>query len=442
MFKTIKTDLLVVGGGLSGCFAAIAAKRTSPYIQVWLVEKQGFLGGMATSGYVFPFMPYYTTAQGGGYKRLSGGLFKEMLDRAHIYGYTEEKALNEDFYSRFDPIMLRCLLDTMLLEAGVEVLFHSIVNKVNAENNIMVNNDDEQNSKRITGVIAQTKAGEIEFKPTVVIDATGDADIVYHAGGIVKKGRESDGLTQPATLMFRIGNIGELAAKRRVINKLIKKEKAKGNPLTPRDNCLMFLGNNNRERHFNQTRVAGFDPTDPFEMSKAELEGRMQAERFIRFLREKVPGYEKSTLSSMGSQIGARETRRIIGEYILTEKDLLSCTEFPDRIALGNYPIDIHDPKGSATSVFSPFPKGKWYSVPYRSLVPIGMDNILIAGRPISADHVAHSAIRIMSICSTIGHAAGVSVGIQFNKYPELPLKELNIKEIQDELRKQGAILE
>jgi len=184
MFKTIKTDLLVVGGGLSGCFAAIAAKRTSPYIQVWLVEKQGFLGGMATAGYVFPFMRYYTTAQGGGYKRLSGGLFKEMLDRAHIYGYTEEKALNEDFYSRFDPIMLRCLLDTMLLEAGVEVLFHSIVNKVNAENNIMLNNDDEQNSKRITGVIAQTKAGEIEFKPTVVIDATGDADIVYHAGGV------------------------------------------------------------------------------------------------------------------------------------------------------------------------------------------------------------------------------------------------------------------
>lgn len=429
-------NLLVAGGGLSGVMAAIAVKRTNPELNVWIVEKYGFLGGMATAGYVFPFMKYHTRdSKTGKIKRLSGGLFKEMLDLAHEKGFTEKRARTKDFYSRFDPIMLRCVLDDMVLKENINVLFHAIINKVNVD-------ESEANGKRITSISAQTKAGEINFSFQNIIDATGDADIIYHAGGKTQMGREEDGLVQPGTLNFRMGNLGLLAPQRRYITKKVLEEKSKGNPLTPRDDCLMFMGQNNRERHFNQTRVAQFDFTDPFDMSKAEIEGRQQAERFILFLRNKIRGYNKATVCSMGSQIGIRETRRIEGEYQLTAEDLTSCKQFKDRIALGNYSIDIHDPKGTASTDIRRIPKGKWYSIPYRSLIPKDFANALVAGRPISSTHVAHSAIRIMPICSIIGHAAGVAAGLKSKLNEDVAFRDINVTKLQEELRNQGAILE
>lgn len=435
MMNEIKTDLVIVGGGLTGCIAAIAARRTSPDMEVWLIEKNGFLGGMATAGYVFPLMGYFTKdKQSGKWKRLSGGIFKEILDRSHELGYTEKKANHEDFYTRFDPIMMRYILDTMVLEDGVNVLFHSIVNKVDSIK-------EPDGSLKISKLYIQTKMGEVHLFPSIVIDCTGDADIIFHAGGEYKIGRESDGLTQPATTNFRIGNIQPLFISRSKIKKLIVEEKQKGNPLTPRDDCLMFYAGP-RERHFNQTRVAGYNFTDPFDLTKAEIEGRTQAHNFIQFLRKKVRGFKKSTIMSMGSQIGVRESRRIIGEYILTEKDILNCVKFEDRIGLGNYPVDIHDPKGSAQTQIIRIPQGDWYTIPYRSLIPIKITNTLTAGRPISSDHVAHSAIRVMPICAVMGHAAGIAAGIKFSEYPYKPFKEIPINKIQMELRNQKAILE
>lgn len=435
MMNEIKTDLAVIGGGLTGCIAAIAARRTSPDMEVWLIEKNGFLGGMATAGYVFPFMSYFTRDKvSGKWKRLSGGIFKEILDRAHELGYTEKWAFHEDFYTRFDPIMMRYVLDTMVLEAGVNVLFHSIVNKVEST-------QGTDGSKRITELYIQTKMGEIRLFPSIVIDSTGDADIIFHAGGDFKIGRESDGLTQPATTNFRMGNVGLFNATSPEIKRLITKYKSAGNPLTPRDDCLMFYAGA-KERHFNQTRVAGYDFTDPFDLTKAEIEGRTQAHNFIQFLRKKVRGFKKSKVMSMGTQIGVRESRRIIGEYILTEKDILNCVKFDERIGLGNYPVDIHDPQGSAKTQIIRIPQGDWYTIPFRSLIPKNISNVLVAGRPISADHVAHSAIRIMPICAVMGHAAGVAAGIKLSKYSEKGFKEIPIQEIQNELRSQKAILE
>ena len=203
--KTISTDLIVAGGGLSGVMAAIGAKRTNPNIDVWIIEKYGFLGGMATAGYVFPFMRYHAWDPAKRrFKRLSGGLFKEMLDIAHNKGYTEKRARHKDFYSRFDPIMLRCVLDEMVKKEGINILFHAIVNKVEtAENN--------GQRKNIEYMVAQTKAGEIKFISKDVVDATGDADITYHSGCKTVKGRDEDGLVQPGTLNFRMGNLSLLA---------------------------------------------------------------------------------------------------------------------------------------------------------------------------------------------------------------------------------------
>jgi hypothetical protein len=328
----IEADIMVSGGGLAGCLAAVAAKRVNPKASVSLVERYGFLGGMATAGYVFPFMRYSTREPGQiRPKRLSGGLFKELNDRMVAAGYVLD-TWNE-FPARFDPAMLRCILDEMVLEAGVGVLFHGLVNRVGV-------NATSGGVVRVESVDVQTKAGTAKATARYFIDATGDADIVFHAGGEVQMGRDGDGLVQPATLNFRMGHLGLFHLGRLQIAKKIKEEKARGNPLTPRDNCLAFDAGDGR-LHFNQTRVAGFDFTDPAAMTTAEIEGRKQARRFIDFLRSKIPGYKHAVVEGLGTQLGVRETRRIVGEHMLTEQELLGCEQFPDRIALGNYPVGI-----------------------------------------------------------------------------------------------------
>jgi hypothetical protein len=428
-----ESDIVVVGGGLAGCIAAVAAKRTNPNDSVWLIERYGFLGGMATAGYVFPFMRYQTRDPvSRKAKRLTGGLFQELMDLMHKRGYTEKHG---PFYSRYDPMMFRCVLDEFVTSAGINVLFHGLMNRCTYES-------EENTNKRITSVVIQTKKGEIVFEPRVIIDCSGDADVVFHAGGDYSIGREEDGLTQPSTLNFRMGNVSRLAPGRYFIGKKIKAEKAKGNPLTPRNDCLMFSTPNNTEWHFNQTRVAGFDFTDPIAMTQAELEGRRQAERMIRFLRQKIPGYRKSTVVGLATQLGVRETRRIQGDYMLTEEDLLNCIQFPDRVTLGNYAIDIHDPKGTASTLIKRIPEGKFYSIPYRSLIPRGLTNVIVAGRPISATHVAHSAIRIMPICAGMGHAAGIAATLTIRNENTLQFREIDINQLQKILREQNAILE
>ncbi len=433
MNDRVEADIMVSGGGLAGCLAAIAAKRVNPKASVLLVERYGFLGGMATAGYVFPYMRYSTRVLGQvQQKRLCGGLFKELNDRMVGAGYMKDAG--SGFPGRFDPAMLRCILDEMVLEAGVRLLFHGLVNAVAV-------NTAPDGLVKVKDVTVQTKAGTTSAPARYFIDATGDADIVFHAGSEVLMGRDGDGLVQPATLNFRMGHLGLIRSGRWQITKKIKEEKARGNPLTPRDNCLAFEAGNGR-LHFNQTRVAGFDFTDPAAMTAAEIEGRKQARRFIDFLRGKVTGFKHAVVEGLGTQLGVRETRRIVGEHVLTEQELLECVQFHDRIALGNYPIDIHDPKGSASTDIRRIPEGKWYSIPYRSLVPKKLANVLVAGRPISATHVAHSAIRVMPICAVIGHAAGVAVGLASKRETPIAMKDVPVDEIQGVLRQQGAILE
>ena len=190
--------------------------------------------------------------------------------------------------------------------------------------------------------------------------------------------------------------------------------------------------------HFNTTRVVKHDPTDPFDVTEAEMIAREQMFEMYDFLKNNCPGFEHSQLLYSAGEIGARESRMIDGEYLLTETDLRDCVQFEDAIAAGNYDIDIHNPEGSGTSHYY-FPEGTWYTIPYRSLQPRGADNLLVAGRCISSTHEAQASYRIMPIVVTLGQAAGTAVALAARD--DIGVKEIDVRKLQETLVQNGAFI-
>lgn len=387
-----KYDLAVVGGGFSGCAAAISAARSG--LRVLLAEQGNALGGSAVNYLVNPFMPYWTQKDG---KRmdLSEGLFAEICGEMRkispraIDGIT----FNEEY--------LKIVLNRMTTEAGVELLFHSMLTGASAQKG------------RVSSIEVRNKSGRLDIFADYFIDATGDADLSVSAGFPVRKGRESDGLCQPMTLCFRIADVDCEAYSREYagINELYQKFRREGKIKNPREDILTFRMLVGGVVHFNSTRIVKRDPTDAFDLTRAELEAREQLFELYTFLRDNTEAFRNSTLLASASSIGVRESRMIDGEYLLTGKDLTDCVKFEDSIALGNYDIDIHNPEGTGTSHYY-FPEGQYYTIPYRALIPRGSENLLVAGRCISVDHEAQASIRIMPTVCCLGEAAGCAAGL------------------------------
>ena len=244
------------------------------------------------------------------------------------------------------------------------------------------------------------------------------------------------------TLCFRISGIDLTQFDRNrdgeSLNQLYKSFREKGLIKNPREDVLIFSHMAQGVLHFNSTRVLGKSATDAWALSEAEMEGREQAFELHRFLRENIPGFENSRVLMTANHIGIRESRRIVGEIQVTGEDLLACRQFPDAIARGNYPMDIHNPDGTGTSL-SEIPYGHWYTLPFRALVPKGMKNLVIAGKPISATHEAHSSTRVMPICANVGEAAGAAAALCVRE--QLPLQQLPVEALQAILRNNGGLL-
>jgi hypothetical protein len=201
---------------------------------------------------------------------------------------------------------------------------------------------------------------------------------------------------------------------------------------------LLFFTPREGVVHFNTTRIVRLDGTRAEDLTAAEVEGRRQVREMMRFLHDEIEGFESAYLQVMGPQIGVRETRRIAGDYVLTEEDVLEAHTFADGIARGCYPIDIHNPAGTGTIIKELRP-GEAYDVPYRCLLPVGIGNLIVAGRPISATHQAHSSLRVMPICFALGQAAGAAAAlcVRDKRRP----RELDPTLLRDHLRAQGADL-
>jgi len=231
-----------------------------------------------------------------------------------------------------------------------------------------------------------------------------------YAGCEYQLGREEDNLCQPMTTCFRMSNIDNDAFYKDLprLLELYKQKQASGEITNPRENILRFTGIGKDICHFNTTRVIKHNPTDTVELSKAEIIARKQVLEMYNFLRENSESCKNATLISVATEIGVRESRKLKGVHVLTADELKNSVDFEDSIALGNYDIDIHNPSGTGTYIYR-FEPEQYYRIPYRSLLPKETDNLLVAGRCLSATHEAHSAVRIMPICACLGEAAGIA---------------------------------
>ena len=413
-----KYELVVVGGGFAGVAAAIAAARAG--VEVLLVDKGNCLGGAAVNCLVSPFMPYCTEIDG---KRveLSAGIFSEIIRRMG-----ERHAMVGDRY--FLEEELKFVLNDMVLEAGVKLLFHAYIFKA------------EKQDGRVPSISVATKSGETRSEADYFVDATGDAQLADLADCPTTLGREPDHLCQPMPRCGRVRNVDRerFYASQPGWSKIHAQKLEAGQLINPRENILVFHTPIPNVLHFNTTRVVKKNPTCPEDVTEAEVLARQQVQEVYDLLKENADGLENSYLMMTAAEIGVRESRMIVGDYVLTETDCKDCTRFEDAIAASNYEIDIHNPEGTGTSHYF-FKPGEYYTIPYRCLIPKEATNLLVAGRCISSDHGAQASYRIMPNVCTLGEAAGSAMGLAVKEGKRV--RDIDVGALQAELKRNGAFI-
>lgn len=448
--KDLIYDVVVVGGGPAGAIAAIAAARQGA--KTLLVEQNGYLGGMLTMGGVGPQMTFHA-----GDTQVVKGIPDELIERMKALGLSPGHM--EDFVgycssiTPFDAEGLKYMLETMAMEAGVQLLYHTVFVDCKTENG------------KIQSARLFAKGGFMEVTAKVFVDCSADADLATAAGVSSVYGRESDNLAQPMTMNIKVGNVDRermIAFVQSNRNdmldtipfdrlhdlprvgiqgaySLIQKAKAEGEFDVDRDMVLCFETNTPGEIILNMSRIIMKSAVDPFDLTDAEVEGRKQARQIVAFMQKNIPGFENCRIISTGPHIGIRESRKINGLYKLTAEDLLSNKMFDDAVAMGGYPIDIHSPDGAAMQHQHLIP-GSWYSVPYASLVAKEAENLIVAGRCISATHEACAAVRVTPIAMAMGEAAGTAAAQ--SAATGQPANALDTDALRETLKKNGVFLE
>lgn len=418
----LEADVIVVGSGSAGATAAIAAARTGA--KTVLVERYGFVGGTSTQ-VLDTFYGFYTP--GSVAYKVVGGIPDDVVSRLKSYGAAFERpnTYGAGTGVTYDPMVLRVVWETLALEAGVTLLFHSFCTDVTMD------------GSRITGVIVDGKRGLMRLAAPVVVDCTGDADVCARAGAPYERAGDIDP-AQTLTTTFRMINVDIDRAKtfgKKAMWEKMEEAAATGRYNLPRKEGSWHVTTQAGVIHTIMTRVADVDATDPVALTGAEIEGRRQALEYARFLKDYVPGFEKAELSWLSAPIGVRETRRVYGRYRLTRDDCLSARKFEDAVGACGAPIEDHHAGADTTWVY--LPDGMTYDIPYRTLLPQQVDGLLVAGRCFSATHDAHASCRSMAQTMAMGQAAGTAaaLSVQCDTLPH----ELPVPQLQERLLHTGA---
>lgn len=433
-------DVIVAGGGPAGTAAAVSAARSGA--DTLLVEKAGYLGGMATDGHI----PAFCTFTDG--KQLQvGGIGLEILQamKARMWRspFYDEKP-GRDFEYDWVPIdaeVLKQVLDTLVQGSGCDLALHTTLAEVRSE------------GRRVTALRLATPAGMQEVTAAQYIDCTGNALLAYGAGAQCLCG-DAQGAVQAASLCFQIANFDTERFLR-----YAKEENENGNLSKASARAIADGRFPTGETHvagialaapgtatLNFGHIFDFDPFTAEGMTRAELAGRHMLPGLLAFLREYVPGAEQAVLIGSGPSIGIREGRRIAADYMLTRADYDRRADFADAIGYYSYPIDMHAARQSEgamtghgdyeTSRYAP---GERYGIPYRSLIVRDLDNLLAAGRIIGADRAAQASVRVMPACFLTGQAAGTAAALCARQKADL--RKLNPETLRSALKTAGALL-
>lgn len=432
-------DVLVVGGGPSGIIAALAAAEEG--LKVGLVEKRSFVGGNLTIG--LPVLGFLS--QKG--EQIIAGLPQKLINRlrdVNAAGEHQACPLHVSI-TLVEPEAVKTVALEMLKERDVEILLDSRCTDV------------VMDGDRLRGIVVGGKV----VPAKIIVDCTGDGDVTFLAGVPCEKGDERGGM-QPPTLMFCMAGVDTDKLRWSICNepdaydvdhippdyfrshlrfivvglrRLIRQAQEAGLSI-PTERAILITGLKEGEVWVNMTRVKGIDGTDSASVMAGEMQATEQIGDIVRYLIGYVPGFGNACLTKTAPFLGIRETRRIVGRYVMTRDDILSCRRFADAVAVGSYPIDLHRPNDDGCTLEW---CGDCYDIPYRSLLPQRVENLLAAGRCISTTHEAMAAIRVMSTCMAMGEAAGRAAGMAVRE--GLSPAEISVDKLRDELIAHGAYL-
>ena len=425
-------DIVVVGSGSAGSTAAIAAARCGA--SVLLVEKLPFLGGTSTA-VLDTFYGFWTPGERP--LKVVGGTADDVVAALRRIGPVVERpnTYGAGTGVTYHPDELKVAWETLVRDAGVTVLLHGFVQAAAVRDG------------RVGAIGVATKAGLIEVEGRVVIDASGDADLCH----VARFGYELAGELEPAqtlTTTFRMANVD--LERRRAITKtelhdLMAEAAASGDYDLPRREGSDHVTPVDHMTATIMTRIDSYraadggvvNATDPWFLSEAEMAGRRQALEYVRFLVDRVPGYEQARLAAFGTQLGVRETRRVHGDARLTRDDVLAARQFDDQVGLCGAPIEDHH--GGPDTVWQYLPDGQAVGIPFGTLVVRDAANVLVAGRCFSATHGAHASVRSMAQCMAMGQAAGTAaaLAVAAGTTP----REVPFAALRDRLLRDGAIL-
>ena len=433
----MKYDVIVGGAGPSGICAAIAAKRGGA--NVLLVENSGLLGGTNILSLVGPLMTYHNMRN-----QVIKGIAEEIIERLNKMGGTLGHIVDPlGFCSTVTPIdteALKRLYFELIQENNIDLLLHTKIIDAYQENG---------NIKHIT---VANKEGVYNIEATYFIDATGDGDII---------GRTSDNLCQPMTMPFVVSNVDIYKLLEEVKNNpdnfVINKNydykylgisgffnevvnaKNNGDFNINRDRVLLFQNVLKNEVTINMTRVNKYSALSAIERTKAEIEGRNQIQEVFNFLVKYIPGFENSYISQTPHQIGIRETRHILCDYMITKEDVIEHKKFDDAICVSAFPMDIHSPDSASMEIDDEnSAENLAFEIPLRSILPIGLNNLIVTGRIIGATHEAAASLRVCPVCMALGEAAGSLASIA--KCENVSIREVEYSTLVAHLEKNNHI--